>query len=109
VITGGKVADRCTGSCFEPTVLVSCGQDMDIMRKEIFGRTRRLARLRYCAQRLFPQGLGTWVRPIPAGRRANLKRRVTHGKRPNGPTGLRIQSVMMGRSPLVHRFQVSSP
>ena len=37
VVTGGKVADRGAGSYFEPTVLVNCRQDMDVMRKEVFG------------------------------------------------------------------------
>jgi len=37
VVTGGKVADLGAGNHYEPTVLVNCRQDMDIMRKEIFG------------------------------------------------------------------------
>lgn len=37
VATGGKAADLGTGNYYEPTVLVNCRQDMDIMRKEIFG------------------------------------------------------------------------
>ena len=37
VATGGNVADLGSGNHFEPTVLVNCRQDMDIMRKEIFG------------------------------------------------------------------------
>lgn len=37
VVTGGKVADRGAGSYFEPTVLVNCRQDMDVMRQEVFG------------------------------------------------------------------------
>jgi lactaldehyde dehydrogenase/glycolaldehyde dehydrogenase len=37
VVTGGKVADLGDGNHYEPTVLVNCRQDMDIMRKEIFG------------------------------------------------------------------------
>jgi lactaldehyde dehydrogenase/glycolaldehyde dehydrogenase len=37
VLTGGKIADLGTGSHFEPTVLMNCRQDMDIMRKEVFG------------------------------------------------------------------------
>jgi lactaldehyde dehydrogenase / glycolaldehyde dehydrogenase len=37
VVTGGKVADRGAGSYFEPTVLVNCRQDMDVMREEVFG------------------------------------------------------------------------
>ncbi|MDR1731522.1 MAG: aldehyde dehydrogenase [Synergistaceae bacterium] len=37
VLTGGKVADTQTGYFYEPTVLVNCRQDMEIVRKEIFG------------------------------------------------------------------------
>lgn len=37
VATGGNVADLGSGNHFEPTVLVNCRQDMDIMQKEIFG------------------------------------------------------------------------
>ena len=37
VVTGGKVADLEPGAYFEPTVLVNCRQDMEIMQKEIFG------------------------------------------------------------------------
>lgn len=37
VVTGGKVANLGAGNHYEPTVLVNCRQDMDIMRKEIFG------------------------------------------------------------------------
>ena len=37
VVTGGRVADLGAGNHYEPTVLVNCRQDMDIMRKEIFG------------------------------------------------------------------------
>lgn len=36
VLTGGRVADR-PGLHYEPTVLVGCSDDMDIMTKEIFG------------------------------------------------------------------------
>lgn len=37
IITGGKIADQNTGYHYEPTVLINCQHDMDIMRKEIFG------------------------------------------------------------------------
>ena len=37
VLTGGKKADTPTGYFYEPTVLVNCRQDMEIVRKEIFG------------------------------------------------------------------------
>lgn len=37
VALGGKIADRPTGHHYEPTVLVNCSQDMDIMRSETFG------------------------------------------------------------------------
>lgn len=37
VALGGKVADRATGHHYEPTVLVNCSHDMDIMRSETFG------------------------------------------------------------------------
>lgn len=36
VLTGGRVADR-PGLHYEPTVVVGCTDEMDIMRKEIFG------------------------------------------------------------------------
>ena len=36
-VTGGKVADLGMGNHFEPTVLVNCRQDMDIVQKEVFG------------------------------------------------------------------------
>ncbi|MEJ1161720.1 aldehyde dehydrogenase [Prosthecomicrobium sp. N25] len=36
-ILGGKVADLGAGNHYEPTVLVNCRQDMDIVQKEIFG------------------------------------------------------------------------
>ena len=36
-VTGGKVADLGAGNHFEPTVLVNCRQDMDIVQKETFG------------------------------------------------------------------------
>lgn len=37
VAVGGKIADRGTGHHYEPTVLVDCSHDMDIMRSETFG------------------------------------------------------------------------
>jgi len=37
VLTGGKKADTPTGYFYEPTVLVNCRQDMEIVQKEIFG------------------------------------------------------------------------
>jgi len=37
VVTGGRRADREGGYYYEPTVVANCGQDMDIIRKEIFG------------------------------------------------------------------------
>jgi lactaldehyde dehydrogenase/glycolaldehyde dehydrogenase len=37
VLTGGKIADLGAGNHFEPTVLMNCRQDMDVMRKEVFG------------------------------------------------------------------------
>ena len=37
VITGGKKADMPTGYFYEPTVLVNCRQDMEIVKKEVFG------------------------------------------------------------------------
>ncbi|WP_455286520.1 aldehyde dehydrogenase [Cupriavidus necator] len=37
VALGGKVADRSVGHHYEPTVLVDCNHDMDIMRTETFG------------------------------------------------------------------------
>ena len=37
VVTGGAVADLGQGYHYQPTVLTSCTQDMEIMRKEIFG------------------------------------------------------------------------
>ena len=36
VLTGGKVADR-RGFHYEPTVLMNCRPDMDVMNKEVFG------------------------------------------------------------------------
>ena len=36
-VTGGKVADLGAGNHFEPTVLVDCRQDMDIVQQETFG------------------------------------------------------------------------
>ncbi|MDR2859101.1 MAG: aldehyde dehydrogenase, partial [Mediterranea sp.] len=37
VLTGGKKADTSTGYFYEPTVLVNCRQDMEIVQKEVFG------------------------------------------------------------------------
>ena len=37
VLTGGKKAEMPTGYFYEPTVLVNCRQDMEIVQKEIFG------------------------------------------------------------------------
>lgn len=37
VITGGKVADTKQGFHYEPTVLTGCTNDMDVMKKELFG------------------------------------------------------------------------
>ena len=37
VALGGKVADLGSGNHYEPTVLLNCRQDMEIIRKEIFG------------------------------------------------------------------------
>jgi lactaldehyde dehydrogenase/glycolaldehyde dehydrogenase len=37
ILTGGKKADMSTGYFYEPTVLVNCRQDMEIVQKEIFG------------------------------------------------------------------------
>jgi lactaldehyde dehydrogenase/glycolaldehyde dehydrogenase len=36
-VLGGQIADRASGYHYEPTVLINCHADMDIMRKEIFG------------------------------------------------------------------------
>lgn len=36
-VTGGRRADRPTGSHYEPTVLAGCTDDMDVMTEEIFG------------------------------------------------------------------------
>jgi lactaldehyde dehydrogenase/glycolaldehyde dehydrogenase len=36
-LTGGKKADMPTGYFYEPTLLVNCRQDMEIVQKEIFG------------------------------------------------------------------------
>lgn len=36
-LTGGKIADTKSGYFYEPTVLVNCRQDMEIVRKEVFG------------------------------------------------------------------------
>lgn len=37
VVLGGRVVQGSTGNHYEPTVLVDCTHEMDIMRKEIFG------------------------------------------------------------------------
>jgi lactaldehyde dehydrogenase/glycolaldehyde dehydrogenase len=37
IVTGGKRADRGSGFFYEPTVVAGCRQDMDIIRREIFG------------------------------------------------------------------------
>jgi len=37
LVLGGKRVDTKVGFFFEPTVLINCQQNMDIMRKEIFG------------------------------------------------------------------------
>lgn len=37
IVTGGKPKDLGSGFHYEPTVLVNCRRDMEIMRKEIFG------------------------------------------------------------------------
>lgn len=37
VMLGGKMADRPSGFHYEPTVIIGCSSDMEIMRKEIFG------------------------------------------------------------------------
>lgn len=37
VATGGKVAEGSRGHHFEPTLLIGCTHDMDIMRREVFG------------------------------------------------------------------------
>ncbi|WP_243345494.1 aldehyde dehydrogenase [Parabacteroides sp. FAFU027] len=37
VLTGGKKADTPSGYFYEPTVLAGCTQDMEIVRKEVFG------------------------------------------------------------------------
>ena len=37
VVTGGKKADAPKGYFYEPTVLTNCRQDMEIVRKEVFG------------------------------------------------------------------------
>jgi lactaldehyde dehydrogenase/glycolaldehyde dehydrogenase len=43
VALGGKQADRNRGYHYEPTVLVDCRPDMEIMRKEIFGPVAPIA------------------------------------------------------------------
>jgi lactaldehyde dehydrogenase/glycolaldehyde dehydrogenase len=37
LVTGGRIADREAGFHYEPTVLMNCGHDMNIMRQEVFG------------------------------------------------------------------------
>jgi lactaldehyde dehydrogenase/glycolaldehyde dehydrogenase len=37
VALGGKIADLGAGNHYEPTVLLNCRQDMDIVKNEIFG------------------------------------------------------------------------
>jgi len=37
VLTGGKRADRGGGFYYEPTVVVNCRQDMEIVKREVFG------------------------------------------------------------------------
>ncbi|HXS96819.1 MAG TPA: aldehyde dehydrogenase [Candidatus Limnocylindrales bacterium] len=37
VLTGGKRADREGGFYYEPTVVVNCRQDMEIVKREVFG------------------------------------------------------------------------
>ncbi|WP_111895467.1 aldehyde dehydrogenase [Acinetobacter sp. MB5] len=37
LVTGGQIADTGKGYHYQPTVLTQCRNDMDIMRKEIFG------------------------------------------------------------------------
>ncbi|MDR1739108.1 MAG: aldehyde dehydrogenase [Candidatus Symbiothrix sp.] len=37
VVTGGKKADTKTGYFYEPTLLTTCRQDMEIVQKEVFG------------------------------------------------------------------------
>jgi lactaldehyde dehydrogenase / glycolaldehyde dehydrogenase len=37
VLTGGKIADVKKGYHYEPTVLLGCNNDMDVMKKELFG------------------------------------------------------------------------
>lgn len=36
-VAGGKVAELGAGNHYEPTVLVDCRQDMDVIQKEVFG------------------------------------------------------------------------
>jgi lactaldehyde dehydrogenase/glycolaldehyde dehydrogenase len=36
-LTGGKIADSKTGYFYEPTVLVNCRQNMEIVQNEVFG------------------------------------------------------------------------
>ncbi len=45
-LTGGKRHDGADGLFFEPTVLVDVKQDMDVMRKEIFGPVLPIMRVR---------------------------------------------------------------
>lgn len=37
IVVGGKPVERDGGNYFEPTVLVNCRQDMEIMQREVFG------------------------------------------------------------------------
>jgi lactaldehyde dehydrogenase/glycolaldehyde dehydrogenase len=37
LVTGGRIADREAGFHYEPTVLMNCGHDMNIMHQEVFG------------------------------------------------------------------------
>ena len=37
VLTGGKIPDTSSGYFYEPTLLGNCRQDMEIVRKEVFG------------------------------------------------------------------------
>ena len=37
VVTGGRRAEKQGGYFYEPTVIAGCRQDMDVMRREIFG------------------------------------------------------------------------
>jgi succinate-semialdehyde dehydrogenase/glutarate-semialdehyde dehydrogenase len=46
VATGGKRQSSGGGMFFEPTVLTDCRQDMDVMRKEIFGPVMPIMKVR---------------------------------------------------------------